>query len=102
MINSLSIATKGRVINKVRKTLTLATIGWLIVSTIINPEEPVIPNNNTTSYQEGVGSGGFPSNYKEINYLAVQEKNKQLKLERKIRDERDILEPLKIIMTCLD
>ena len=50
MINSLAIATRGRISNSVKKTLTLATLGWLVVTGDPVPPKPPISGGNSTTH----------------------------------------------------
>lgn len=54
MINPLAIATRGRISNSVKKTLTLATLGWLVVTGDPIPPKPPISGGNSTTHTRRV------------------------------------------------
>lgn len=72
MRTPLSIATKGRITTVAKTALTIATIGWLVVSS------PVSPNPSST----GAGLQETSTHHEQISrYKKLQ--------ERRIRDEWD-------------
>lgn len=50
MISPLSIATKGRIARSAKRTLTYATLGWIVISG--GPVPPLPPNYNTDGYKD--------------------------------------------------
>jgi hypothetical protein len=81
MINPLSIATRGRIANTAKRTLTIATIGWI---TITAP----VPTNTSNG-----GAGRYLPNMwttHDSNYLkrkAIERHNEQIKQIVKIITE---------------
>lgn len=55
MTNPLAIATRGRISNSVKKTLTLATLGWLVVTgDPVPPKPPISGGGNSTTHTRRV------------------------------------------------
>jgi hypothetical protein len=83
MINPLSIATRGRIANTAKRTLTLATIGWMLTtSTPPTPPNPVTPD---------IAQGGSYTSEKT-------------KLDKRrnfvLRDDDEILSIIKMFLEC--
>lgn len=72
MINPLSIATRGRIANTTKRTLAIATIGWITISST-----PPIPPTPTPT----LGGGGSYHNYEET-YLKKTLKERQEKIKK--------------------
>ena len=84
MINPLSIATRGRISKTVKKTLTLATIGWIVIATN--------PNSGTgVSY---IAQGGSGSSSSSTETKVTKRKSFVLK------DDEEILSIIKIFLEC--
>lgn len=84
MINPLAIATKGRISNSIKKTLTYATLGWLIAISDPLPPEPII-----------IKVGGNANLFSE---KLPSEKNIILRDIKK--DDDELLNILKIFLQC--
>lgn len=86
MKSPISIATRGRIAQTSKRTLTLATIGWLCFST--TPPPPDTPTK--------------PKKKKEVETgLNVTYMPDQFSLAKRIkREDEEILEIIKIFVQC--
>lgn len=50
MINPLAIATKGRISNSIKKTLTYATLGLLVITADVTPPKPPLVGGNSATH----------------------------------------------------
>jgi hypothetical protein len=81
MVNPLTFATKGRLNNSFKRTLTLATLGWLIA---VNeppptPEKPRGVDTYTTRKQQ---------EEKNITFISIE------------RDDDEVFNLIKIFLEC--
>ena len=86
MKSPISIATRGRIAQTSKKTLTLATIGWLVFSS--TPPPPYTPTKpkKKTEKETGLNVTYLPH---EFNLA-----------ERIKKDDNEILEIIKIFLKC--
>lgn len=66
MINPLAIATRGRISQSVKKTLTLATLGWLVFVSqppVTQPVQQIAVSTGPTFFGGSRGSTGFSVAY---------------------------------------
>lgn len=72
MISPLAIATRGRLSNGIRRTLTLVTVGWIVGVGAIQKDNSDVLGRKT-------------------NYTQHQEKNWRLEREKRIRlDDEEV------------
>lgn len=83
MLSPISIATRGRISRSVKKTLTIATIGLILVSSGSSISDRI--------QQHGGGSG-------VLNFTTTN-KSKQLR-ERLLNEDKEIFLTLKIWIEC--
>ena len=87
MINPLAIATRGRIAASAKKTLTLAVVGWLFYSSLIEPIVPTVPIRYVDERVESV---------EEIEEVPGKRKH-ELRL---LQDDEEILTIIKIWVQC--
>jgi hypothetical protein len=83
MINPLAIATRGRISKSIKKTLTYATLGWLVATSSVTPipDKPWGGNSKTHTRRA-------PDVEKNITYSKI------------IREDDEILTIIKIFLQC--
>ena len=82
MINPLSIATKGRISKSVKRTLTYATLGWLVVAGDVTPPKPQGGGNSVTHTKR------YQDTEKNILYKQI------------MREDDEMLTIIKIFLQC--
>lgn len=80
MINSLAIATRGRLSKSIKKTLTYATLGLLVLAGDVPPKPPISGGNSPTHTRR------------------VQDKEKNIIYNKIQRDDDEILTIIKIFL----
>jgi hypothetical protein len=81
VINPLAVATRGRLSTSVKRTLTLATLGWLVVTTDPVPEKP-----------KGGGGNRYTTPKQQID--------KNITFVNIKRDDDEVLNLIKIFLEC--
>lgn len=85
MINPLAIATRGRISNSIKKTLTYATLGWLVIEGNITPPKPPLVG----------GSGNSITHIKRY-----QDTEKNILYKQIEREDDEMLTIIKIFLKC--
>lgn len=87
MISPVSIATRGRITSSASRTLTLAVIGWLVISST--------PPNSPSS-GGGSGSGGAAAMI--LKTPLDLERDEELRIIK--TDEENLINIIKIFLEC--
>ena len=88
----LSIATRGRITTIAKKTLTLATIGWLLSGSTIPIKHP----EDVIKYYDNYKTG--PATSKSDKVILYTKHLETIK-KRILEDDKEILEIIKIWLT---
>lgn len=81
MINSLSISTKGKISKSIKKALTYATLGLLVITSDAIPPKPQISGGNSTTHKR-----------------RVQDTEKNIIYKQLIREDDEMLTIIKIFL----
>lgn len=86
MINTLTIATRGRLSNSVKRTLTYATLGKLVTIKVEPIPKPSAPIKGASGYK--------------VDLKPVYEIEEYSSITQIMREDNEILNIIKIFLQC--
>ena len=97
MINPLAIATRGRLTQTVRRTITLATLGWIVIVSPVPPPSGGGGGGDVSRRHHHEGKRKFSEHDIKSSEHITHEK---LLKEKLIREDEEIVAIIKIWTKC--